>query len=87
MVIVSYNWDPLVDDRGTYVMPDNLLGVSHTTDSYGWIDTCSESLIVNPLDGVGLTKLLHQYTGRLVSVPWVRNNCTISTMVTVARAL
>lgn len=35
MVIVKYNLDPLVDDRGTSIMFDNLLSVSHTKDSYG----------------------------------------------------
>lgn len=50
MIIVNYNWDPLVDDGGTYIMLDNLLSVSHTKDSYKWNDTCSEPSIVNPLD-------------------------------------
>ncbi|KAL9064116.1 MAG: hypothetical protein Q9161_009087 [Pseudevernia consocians] len=64
MVIVNYNWDPLVDDRGTYILLDNLLGVSHTKDSYKWVDTCSESLIVNELDEAWFDKAVAPIYGK-----------------------
>ena len=69
MILVNYNWDPLVDDSGTYIMLDNLLGIGHTKDSYGWTDTCSESLIVNPLDQMWFDQAVSPIYGKACTRP------------------